>query len=294
MSKSSSQSEIAGRLREARKRLFKTASEAAEALDMKAVTLRAHENGQNGINIVDAERYARRYNVNLQWLLTGKGAQLPDPSVHIELGEMIDVEGMFDPQAWLPNDDPSRVRQKFRKVDIPEEVPYTDPRFPASMVSAFKLASASQDAQYIQGTIIFCIESYHIGFQAGDHVLVIRERGDFTNVSLRLAVAENSGGHIFKSLTHPEEPDLHWDPESEARLNVSAVVIGSLTRRPVAALDIQALRDHEAYERSRHFTAADWMKMRSEAQSIANGYRDISTSEIFDTMDQVREFLKMT
>lgn len=294
MAKTSSQSDVAARLREARQRLFKTAAEAAEALDMKAVTLRAHENGQNGISLYDAERYARRYNVNLQWLLTGRGEDRPDPALYVEFGEMIDVENMIDPLAWVPSDDPARARQRFRPVDVRERVPYTDPRFPVGMVQAFKVADAVPIAHYIKGTILFCIDRTETGHQTGDHVFVIRERGDFTNVSIRRADEDANGQRVFTSLTHPDEPPLPWTPAKEEPLHISAVVIGSLTRRPVKTVDLEGLRRHEEYERSRRFTPADWRALLKEARDIAAGKAVITSSSSFETIEDARRFLEET
>lgn len=262
---------------------------------MKAVTLRAHENGQNGVNLYDAERYARRYNVNLQWLLTGRGEDRPDPSMYVELGEMIDVENEIDALAWVPDDDPTRPRQRFRKVDVVEQVPYTDPRFPASMVGAYKVASASPSAHYIAGTILFCIDSYETGFQDGDHVFVIRERGDFTNVSVRLASRDADGQTHFRSLTHPDDPDLIWSmpaTSKEDRFDVSAVVIGSLTRRPVRTVDLEGLKRHEEYERSRRFTPREWKALVAEARAVVDGKLDIKQSESFDSVEDAQRFVQ--
>ena len=260
---------------------------------MKAVTLRAHENAQNGINLFDAERYARRYNVNLQWLLTGRGDDTPDPTLHVELGEMIDVENEIDPLTWIPNDDPSRVRQKFRRPEIVEQVPFTDPRFPVSMVEAYKVRDADVDAHYISGTILFCIDRSQTGFEDGDHVFVIRERGDFTNVSVRRVERDEKGEQVFRSLTHSNEPALPWEPgPKEEPLHISAVVIGSLTRRPVRAVNIEGRRRHEEYLRSKRFTAQDWKAMTAEARALVAGKVSLEESEWFDDMGSAEEHAK--
>jgi len=294
MTKTPVRADVAQRLKTARMRLFTTASQAADALDMKAVTLRAHENAQNGVNIYDLERYARRYNVNVQWLLTGQGDLEPDPQLHVELGEMIDVEGTVVPDAWVPNDDPTRVRQKFRRPAVPEMVPFTDPRFPTGLVQAFRVASASPLAHYISGSILFCINSSDTGFNSGDHVLVIRERGDFTNVSVRRAL-KGPKGMVFESLTDPDEPDLTYDvAKHEEPLHISAVVIGSLTRRPVRTVDLETLKAFEEYERSRHFGPKEWKAATNEAEAVVSGALDPAKAEHFDTVEDAQSWLEAT
>lgn len=61
------------RLRQARVSAgYKSASAAAEALGISASTYRAHENGQNDFDFMDAGRYARRFNVSQLWLFEGR------------------------------------------------------------------------------------------------------------------------------------------------------------------------------------------------------------------------------
>ena len=63
------------RLRQARVSAgYKSASAAAEALGISASTYRAHENGQNDFDFMDAGRYAKRFNVSQLWLFEGREA----------------------------------------------------------------------------------------------------------------------------------------------------------------------------------------------------------------------------
>lgn len=66
----------AERLKEARARIFESAAEAARALGLKEVTVRAHESGQNGFPVQTAAKYAKAYGITLQWLLSGQGLEL--------------------------------------------------------------------------------------------------------------------------------------------------------------------------------------------------------------------------
>ncbi|MBB4063648.1 XRE family transcriptional regulator [Gellertiella hungarica] len=66
--------EIGKRLKAARERAgFKTARAAAESLGVTYSTYAQHENGTRGITR-EAELYARRFKVSLDWLLRGKGS----------------------------------------------------------------------------------------------------------------------------------------------------------------------------------------------------------------------------
>jgi phage repressor protein C with HTH and peptisase S24 domain len=69
--------EIGARLAEARKAAgFSSAAAAAESLGMKYPTYAGHENGSRGLR-ANLERYARRFGVTVDWLLTGGKAQSP-------------------------------------------------------------------------------------------------------------------------------------------------------------------------------------------------------------------------
>jgi len=60
------------RLKEAREKLFPTATAAARAMGINTQTYAGHENGSRGFKD-SAELYARKFNVALEWLLTERG-----------------------------------------------------------------------------------------------------------------------------------------------------------------------------------------------------------------------------
>jgi hypothetical protein len=53
---------------------FDSAAAAASALGVKTPTYSSHENGWRGFGLAAAKRYAKKFNVNLEWLLTGDGS----------------------------------------------------------------------------------------------------------------------------------------------------------------------------------------------------------------------------
>lgn len=72
---------------------YKTAADAARALGISGATYNQHENdtrGLGGIPRKAAERYAEKFKVSLDWLLTGRGgeAAFHEPSED-ELAEML-------------------------------------------------------------------------------------------------------------------------------------------------------------------------------------------------------------
>ena len=61
------------RLKQARMALYPTAQAAAKALGVKPDTYTQHENGTRGFKRESAIQYAKKFKVNIEWLLTGKG-----------------------------------------------------------------------------------------------------------------------------------------------------------------------------------------------------------------------------
>ena len=53
---------------------FENATEAARAFAWNENTYRSHENGERGLRLAIAERYARAFDASAAWLLTGEGA----------------------------------------------------------------------------------------------------------------------------------------------------------------------------------------------------------------------------
>jgi len=69
---------LGDRLRLARKEAgFEEAKDAAASLGVNRFTYAQHENGTRGFKRDKAELYARRFGVNIEWLLTGKGLMRP-------------------------------------------------------------------------------------------------------------------------------------------------------------------------------------------------------------------------
>jgi transcriptional regulator with XRE-family HTH domain len=85
--------EMHERLAAARKEAgFDTVRAAADALGVKEPTYGQHENGTRGFKRDAADRYARKFHVSLEWLLTGKGPKerrplrlAPDETRHVNL-----------------------------------------------------------------------------------------------------------------------------------------------------------------------------------------------------------------
>jgi DNA-binding XRE family transcriptional regulator len=68
------------RLREARERLYETAADAARAMSLIEATYYGHENGSRGPDPDEWRQYARKFKVNILWLLYEDGPRDRVPS----------------------------------------------------------------------------------------------------------------------------------------------------------------------------------------------------------------------
>ncbi len=72
-------SDLADRLMKARIHAgFETVQDAVDALGVKYPTYAGHENGSSGFRAASGEIYARKFKVNFEWLMNGRGPMLPD------------------------------------------------------------------------------------------------------------------------------------------------------------------------------------------------------------------------
>lgn len=242
---------VAARLKEARERLFHSAADAARALSMKPVTVRAHESGQNSPSYYDLEKYARRYGVSVSWLMTGEGEQAPEATVdqHAHYGHAMFVHSLVEDGVWLPaqpDDAMIPSRTPIAPDGDAEFVVYTDPRFPPEMVTAFKVVTQKTTGEYLNGSIVYALPVEMVGYREGDHVLVASRRGEFYEWSLRLVVPGDDGVE-FEALTS-DSPRLRWRDDEEIETRAVGIVVASETRRPVPPLELRERQEFELAE----------------------------------------------
>lgn len=83
--------ELHERLIAARKHAgFESAKDAATALAIAYPTYAGHENGSSGFRADKGRRYAKRFKVRFEWLMTGVGPMTDASSKHREVLELYD------------------------------------------------------------------------------------------------------------------------------------------------------------------------------------------------------------
>lgn len=241
---------LAERLKAARSAIFPSAAAAADALSINPVTLRTHEAGTRGVSFADLDRYARRYGVSFEWLVTGKGDQTPKAEPHYQNGELVNIMGVLEDGAWHAgtlDDDPFPGWGPLTLEGRPDEFEmaiYDDPRFPEEFIQAFRVRNARPDGPYIDGTIVFGVPVYALGHRVGDHVVLARSMGGKTEWTLREAIGEGR----FKALIS-DGPDIALDEANDDEDCVyHAVVTSYSARRDVPPLPLRERVEHERSE----------------------------------------------
>ena len=110
------------RLKHARaKRGFSTATEAANAFGWNKNTYRSHENGHRNFTKDDAQKYGRRLQVSVSWLLLGNREFSEHSSMHPEVGlRRVPVLSFADAGRMTETSDPHEVQVGDELVSLDE------------------------------------------------------------------------------------------------------------------------------------------------------------------------------
>lgn len=230
----SDMSDVSERLIKARKKAsFDTAAEAAEALGVRPSTYYSHENGSIGLRAKVAEKYARKYKVSLDWLLTGRGDMSPDGAIPYE----IDIAGLpllgsIQAGHWL--------EVGFGQDEAKSEmVPIVrDPRFPRARQYALRVIGDSMDLDYPEGSIVTCVDFAESGLSLGEGLIlhVERQRAGGQLVEITLKAVERRKGQLCL-VPHSSNPAWQSIPlksdDGDTTTIARGVVLGGWGPRPL-------------------------------------------------------------
>jgi SOS-response transcriptional repressor LexA len=215
---------------------YKSAADAARALRVKEQTYYSHENGNSGLRPFVAEKYARKFKVSLEWLLTGRGEMRDDGAIPYE----IDVEGLpllgtIQAGHWVePVPDAAGEGAQIEMVPV-----VRDPRFPHAKQYALKVVGDSMDLDYPDGSIVTCVSFADSGLALAEGMIVHveRQRAGGQLVELTLKMVEKRKGELClvprsTNARHQAFPINSSDPETE--IIARGVVIGGWSPRPLS------------------------------------------------------------
>lgn len=191
------------RLRDARNAAKLSVEQLAERIEKAASTVRAHENGQNGIKAPMAERYARALGVTPEWLLYGKVAgQRPEPALGALTTRVLPIAHEVAAGLWMPADE---VRD--------EPIGYYDAHFLQEYEHFQQWLEAvsgdSMDRMLPSGALIHVVDAIAMGYSAkhGDLVVVVRRRaqGAFVERSVKQVEMTAEGIELW-----PRSHNARW------------------------------------------------------------------------------------
>jgi phage repressor protein C with HTH and peptisase S24 domain len=209
------------RLRELRiKKGYDTTADAARAFGWNENTYKSHENGERGIKLPVARKYAAAYGSSASYILTGDGADKPDPVVkNVTSAPLLGIvaAGYFQSSDFLPDDDtiiPAVIR----------------PGIPPNRQYAVRVDGPSVNRRIADGMYAICVplEYFPGGATLGSLVHVIMEQdGEFEHTIKEIRYGQN--GLILMPVS--DDPDFQKPiivEENEHRLvRINGVVIGA-------------------------------------------------------------------
>lgn len=212
------------RLKQIRSEAGLTVEALAKRTGMAASTIRAHENGQNGIKAPVASQYASALGVAPELILFGDGRQIDRTSNRAaEKGvRRVPVLGVVQAGAWAEVFDDSPHPTEYIVFDEPE--------YARTEVFALVVRGPSTDLVYPDGTRIICIPAGDGGIREGDFVVVRRRRGAFAETTLKqIQIGDDGGVELWPRSSDPafQEPiriRAARDPDDSPE--IIAVVVG--------------------------------------------------------------------
>lgn len=221
---------LAQRLKKAREDAgYETASEAARALGVSVSTYSAHENGQNGIKVKFAEKYARKFKVSQSWLLTGEDGGSQQNTAQIG---MVPVVGKVS--AGVPLN-VETVEQEWLEMHDKPTVPSAS-QYPPEWQYSFEVEGDSLNKIAPPGSILVCLDIAASGYAAQEGDLVIVEHTMFDGQAIERTAKRirrtSSGYDLWPESTNPQfaEPiAINGNDETES-YSIKAKVLWILTR----------------------------------------------------------------
>ncbi|WP_158918047.1 helix-turn-helix domain-containing protein [Caulobacter sp. S45] len=216
--------EIAERLKEARQAKFATAAEAARALNMNPITVRAHESGQNGIPADAFADYCHAYDVTPNWLM--RGTSLSRYEFDRVSGLRLPVVGIVKAGSYV-EDATASLRETERNLDIPGA------NDTLAGMQIYQIQDNHAEPQFSDGTHVFVVPGDQIRLRDGDAVLVQKTRAGLKEITVRrLAMTEGT-----LSLSALDGSNHH--PLTEAELVIGVITAAyTLVQRPPMKLGL--------------------------------------------------------
>jgi SOS-response transcriptional repressor LexA len=207
-------------------------ADAVRHLDVNYQTYAGHENGNSGFKTATAEKYARKFNVSLDWLLTGRGQMSAKGVVPAEIEVAgLPVLGAIQAGHWLET--------TFLDQDgEPEMLPVArDSRFPRARQYALRIVGDSMDLDYPDGSYVTCVDFAESGLAVGPGLTVHVERhragGQLVEITLKLVTAERGTLYLTPRSSNPAHQPFALKSLGPDDVRIRGVVTGGWRRTSI-------------------------------------------------------------
>lgn len=221
---------LAQRLKQAREDAgYESASDAARALGVSVSTYSAHENGQNGLKVKFAEKYARKFKVGQSWLLTGEEGASSNNTQQIG---MVPVVGKVS--AGVPLN-VETVEQEWLEMYDKPTVPSAS-QYPSEWQYSFEVEGDSLNKIAPPGSMLICLDIVASGYSVQENDLVVVEHTMYDGQAIERTAKRirrtSSGYDLWPESTNPKfsEPVAINGSEETETYTIKAKVLWILTR----------------------------------------------------------------
>ena len=172
---------------------YDNATDAARACGWNENTYRSHENGERGLRLAVAERYARAFNTSAAWLLTGEG----EAEAASARRNVVRLAGRIGAGAVIDADFEQEPAEGFAEIEIPYPVPED--------AVAFEIIGDSMWPRYDPGDIVICCRVAQMRGEADGWEAAVR----LTDGRRYLKTVRRVGKDRFDLVSHNASPILN-------------------------------------------------------------------------------------
>lgn len=217
------------RLRNRRKAAHLSVEQMVERTGFAASTIRAHENGQNGLTAKAAEVYAKVLSTTGAEILFGHAGATPvsvtrPPATKDRQQEVdrVPVVGSIRAGAW------TEIRDG--EEEVTDWIYFNDPEYRRATKFALVVEGPSMNVYYPDGSKVVCVPAAEAGVREGDHVVVRRRQGLLVETTLKEVVVDQDGGYWLWPRSYDEAFQtpirIAEAGDSDEGAEIAAVVIG--------------------------------------------------------------------
>ena len=210
------------RLRRARNDAGLSLEEVAESIGRSHHSIEAHEKGKRAVTRQVAEKYARIYGVNVEWILgLGRGAeQVKVPASSLRGLPVVGVvmAGAFREALEMPESQQERLPVQY-------DTAYVEARQFALLVQG-----PSMNLVYPEGAYVICVSVGDAEPRIGDHVVCQRQKNGMYEFTLKELTKDPKTGRP-RLMPRSSDPLHQAAVDITGQTEIIAVVIGSYLRR---------------------------------------------------------------